>query len=96
MHERKETMDKLSDCYIPLPGGFGTLDELLEVITLKQLGYNDKPIAIFNINNFFAPLLIQFDALFKENFSDEIHKNIYFVSDNHSKILEYLNRSIVL
>ena len=59
MHERKKLMADLSDGIIALPGGCGTLEELLEIITWKQLGLYFNPIVILNVNNFFDPLLAQ-------------------------------------
>uniref|UniRef100_E6Q7L9 Cytokinin riboside 5'-monophosphate phosphoribohydrolase n=1 Tax=mine drainage metagenome TaxID=410659 RepID=E6Q7L9_9ZZZZ len=57
MHERKAMMGNLSDAFLALPGGFGTMDELFEALTWQQLGYHDKPIALLDADNFFAPLL---------------------------------------
>lgn len=60
MHERKAKMYELSDAFIALPGGPGTLEELIEVFTWKQLGYHTKPVAILNIAGFYTPLIEQF------------------------------------
>lgn len=57
MHSRKEAMYKMADCFIALPGGFGTCDELFEILTWRQLGYHDKMIALYNIDNYFDDLL---------------------------------------
>ena len=61
MHERKATMASLSDGFVALPGGFGTLEEVCEMITWTQLGIHRKPVALVNIEGFFDPLLAQFD-----------------------------------
>ena len=68
MHERKQLMAQLSDAIIALPGGCGTLEELLEIITWKQLGLYLNPIVILNINGFFDPLLQMLDKAIDENF----------------------------
>ena len=61
MHERKAMMAALSDGFIALPGGFGTLEELCEMITWTQLGIHAKPVVLVNVDGFFDPLLAQFD-----------------------------------
>lgn len=91
INERKAIMEKLADVFVALPGGFGTLEELLEVITLKQLGYHNKPICIFNTNNFFKNLLKQLNVLYKENFTHYDYKKIYFVTNTPEKLLKYIN-----
>ncbi len=68
MAERKVKISKMVDAYIGLPGGFGTLDEIMEVLTLGQLQIEHKPIGLLNINGFFNPLLQQFDLMVQEGF----------------------------
>jgi cytokinin riboside 5'-monophosphate phosphoribohydrolase len=91
MSERKNVMVEKADAFISLPGGFGTLEEILEVITLKQLGYIDKPIVFFNTNNFYGKLFEQFEVIFNEKFAKETSKNLYFISDSPEQIINYLN-----
>ena len=69
MHTRKEKLVELSDVFVAFPGGFGTLDELLEVITLKQLGYHQKTVLIFNYDHFFDGIISQFEKIFSEQFA---------------------------
>ena len=73
MHERKQLMADLSDGVIALPGGCGTLEELLEIITWKQLALYLKPIVILNIDGFFNPLLEMLDRAIEENFMRTEH-----------------------
>ncbi|HOP29165.1 MAG TPA: TIGR00730 family Rossman fold protein [Spirochaetota bacterium] len=73
MHERKAMMYRLSDGFICLPGGIGSLEELLEVFTWVQLGYLTKPVCILNINGYYTPLLKQFEIMLQEGFLKESH-----------------------
>lgn len=91
MNERKFIMNKISDGFITLAGGFGTIEELMEVITLKQLGYHNKPIVILNTKNFYRYLIKQLDVLYNQNFTKEIFKNSYFITKNSDEALDYLN-----
>ncbi|GHG93790.1 TIGR00730 family Rossman fold protein [Streptomyces lanatus] len=68
MHERKALMYRLSDAFVVLPGGYGTLDELMEVATWNQLGHHDKPIALVNVRGFFDPLVAMLDRMLDERF----------------------------
>jgi len=90
MHERKKMMEDLADAFIILPGGFGTLEELIEVITLKQLGYHNKPVIILNSFGFYLPLLNFFQVFYDENFTKIVFKNLYFVADNIKEAFNYL------
>lgn len=85
MHERKQRMEELADAFIALPGGFGTLEEVLEVITLRQLGYHDKPIVIINLDGFFDPILEQFERFYAERFADVAYRALYAVATNASE-----------
>lgn len=80
MHERKQMMASLADAVIALPGGCGTLEELFEVITWKQLGLFLKPIVILNVNGFFNPLLEMLNKAVDEHFMREQHKEIWKVA----------------
>ncbi len=90
MAERKQKIIDISDAFIALPGGFGTLDELLEVIVHKQLALLDKPIVIFNYNGFYDPLIRQFDLFIEEKFAKKISRNLYFITDNINAALDYI------
>ena len=90
MHERKKIMADLSDGVIALPGGCGTLEELLEIITWKQLGLYLKPIVILNINGFYNPLLEMLEHAIEENFMRREHKNIWQVATTPQEALDLL------
>ena len=68
MHERKMRMFDLSDAFVALPGGFGTLDEMFEMLTWRQLGIGDKPCAFLDVDDFYAPLLQMIDRMVAERF----------------------------
>ncbi|BEG99945.1 TIGR00730 family Rossman fold protein [Bacteroides sedimenti] len=90
MHERKQLMADLSDGIIALPGGCGTLEELLEIITWKQLGLYFNPIIILNVNNFFNPLLSQLNEAVEQNFMRPQHANIWSVAQTPEEAIELL------
>lgn len=68
MHERKARMFDLSDAFVALPGGFGTLDEMFEMLTWRQLGLGDKPCAFLDVDGFYAPLVAMMDRMVEERF----------------------------
>jgi len=90
MHERKQKMSELADAFIAMPGGFGTLEELAEIITWAQLGLITKPIGILNVNRYFLPLLQQFDIMVSEGFLRIENRNRIMTSDNAESLLELL------
>ncbi|HOO82965.1 MAG TPA: TIGR00730 family Rossman fold protein [Prolixibacteraceae bacterium] len=90
MDERKKMMRDNSDAFIALPGGFGTLEEILEVITLKQLDYHQKPIVFINTKNFYGKLLEQFEQSYSEHFAKENYRQLYTVVENPKQALEYI------
>lgn len=87
MHERKLRMMQIADAAIALPGGCGTLEELLEVITWKQLGLFLKPIVIVNVNDFFTPLLNYLEQLIEEQFMRPIHRKIWTVVETPEDVI---------
>lgn len=90
MHERKRKMADLSDGIIALPGGCGTLEELLEIITWKQLGLYLNPIVILNINGFFDPLLEMLEKAIDENFMRRQHGDIWKVTQTPEEAVQLL------
>jgi len=92
MHERKKKLAD-TDTVIALPGGVGTLEELLEMITLKQLGKLLVPIIILNTNGFFDPLLKLFRQMIEQQFMRNIHSQIWSVISKPSDIIEAMNNA---
>eukprot|EP00761_Pharyngomonas_kirbyi_P007979 gb/GECH01007990.1/.p1 GENE.gb/GECH01007990.1/~~gb/GECH01007990.1/.p1 ORF type:complete len:206 (+),score=65.52 gb/GECH01007990.1/:1-618(+) len=90
MHERKALMNKKSDAFIALPGGYGTFEELMEVITWQQLGIHDKPIGLLNINGFYDPLLEFFRHSAEEGFIKEKYTNIVVAESTPEKLIDKL------
>lgn len=91
MRTRKAKMDELSDGVVALPGGFGTLEELSEMIVQKQLGYNNKPVIILNTNGFYNKLIEFFDVIIKEKFANhKLCENLYYVAQTPEEAVEYL------
>ena len=90
MSERKQLMISRADAFLALPGGFGTLEELLEVITLHQLGYLTAPIAIYNRNRFFDGLLQQFERMYSDRFAKEAFRALYLASPDPAVIRSWL------
>lgn len=92
MRTRKAKMDELSDGIVALPGGFGTLEELSEMIVQKQLGYNNKPIVILNTNGFYDKLIEFFNVIIEENFANhKLCENLYYIASNPKEAVDYLN-----
>lgn len=87
MHERMKKLIVDVDAFIALPGGVGTLEELLEIISHKQLGQILQPIIIINTNNFFKPFLEMIDKMVEEKFMRAVHKDIWTVVDYPEDVL---------
>lgn len=90
MHERKRLMAEMSDGVIALPGGCGTLEELLEIITWKQLGLYLKPIVVLNADGYFNPLLEMLQKAIDENFMRPEHGNIWVVAHTPEEAVQLL------
>jgi uncharacterized protein (TIGR00730 family) len=88
MRARKQSLEELGDAYLVLPGGFGTFEEVSEVLSFKQLGFHTKPIIFVNTNQFFAPLIEQFERAFAEAFIHERFRDLYSVADTPQAALE--------
>lgn len=88
MHERKQMMVDLSDGFIALPGGFGTLDELFETLTWLQLSFHGKPVGLLNVEGFFDGLLAFLDQMRDTGFLKEAHRECVLVEREPARLLE--------
>ena len=88
MHERKLKMHDLSDGFIALPGGIGTLEELFEIMTWLQLGLHDKPIGLLNVNHFYDDLLQLLETMVRKGFLSLENYELLLVEDRIPKLLE--------
>jgi hypothetical protein len=88
MSDRKVIISKMVDGYIALAGGFGTLDEIFEALTLGQLGIENKPVGILNTNGFFNPLLQQLDNMVAEGFLKQENRNMLLVNESIPALIE--------
>lgn len=91
MSERKVIMSKLVDGYITLPGGFGTLDELFEALTLGQLHIEQKPIGLLNVHGFFDAILIQIDKMVAEGYIKPQNLNLLLVATTVDELMDKMN-----
>jgi len=90
IHERKARMIELGDAFIALPGGFGTFEELFEVLTWAQIGLHNKPIGLLNTLGYFNPLLETIQHARQEGFIYEEHHSLFTCSSNSEELLEAL------
>ena len=92
MAARKLNMESHADAFIALPGGFGTLEEITQAITLKQLQYHEKPVVFINTNGFYDPLLAFFEHTYELNFAKASYRELYHVAANTEEVFGYLER----
>jgi uncharacterized protein (TIGR00730 family) len=92
MRERKQTMEDLSDAFVMTPGGIGTFEEFFEILTLKQLRQLDKPIAIFNYNNYYVELLDMINHSIERKFINESCSSLYSIFDDPDELIDFLEK----
>ncbi|MGY4384429.1 uncharacterized protein (TIGR00730 family) [Pedobacter sp. UYP24] len=92
MHERKKAMADLSDGFIVLPGGFGTLEEFFEVLTWLQLGLHNKPIGVLNIGGFYDPLFAQMEVMVAHRFLKPANKDLVFNESDPAVLIEKMKQ----
>ncbi len=90
MSDRKVIMSKLIDGYITLPGGFGTMDELFEALTLNQLHIEQKPIGLLNVNGFFDYTLKQLDVMVTEGYLKQYNRDLLLIDDSVDGLLQQM------
>lgn len=94
MHERKIKMHELSDGVITMPGGWGTMDEMFEMLTWGQLGLHKKPVALLNVNGYYDSLKVLINNMVQEGFLNECTKEMLLVSDSVDELLEMMNNYV--
>ncbi|MBI1948749.1 MAG: TIGR00730 family Rossman fold protein [Deltaproteobacteria bacterium] len=94
MHTRKAMMTALVDGFVALPGGYGTLDELFEALTWRQIGTHAKPIALLDVDDYFAPLITFIDQAARTGFVAERARRFFFVEQDAERLLDELARII--
>jgi len=90
MHQRKAEMASHSDCFIALPGGYGTLEELLEVITWAQLGIHEKPVGLLNVDGYYNSLLTFIDKAVEDGFVNPSQRNIFVSAPSAKELVQKL------
>ena len=90
MHERKKVMFMNADAIVTLPGGAGSLDELFEVLTWRQLGLHQKPVYLLNVNGFWDPLIALLDHIIAEGFADPSFKDSLQVINDVPTLMDKL------
>lgn len=90
MHQRKQMMTELSDGFLILPGGFGTLDEFFEILTWKQLRLHQKPICILNVGGFYDPLIQHLDRMVQEGFLRPENRDLVMIETDIHTMIERL------
>jgi uncharacterized protein (TIGR00730 family) len=90
MHQRKARLAEISDAFVALPGGFGTFEELFEILTWAQIGLHKKPVGLLNIRSYFDPLMAAIDLARREGFIYSEHQALFTAADNPLTLLEAL------
>ncbi len=90
LRQRKAVMDSRSDAFVTLPGGFGTLEEVVEVLTLKQLQLHDKPIVFLNTNGFYDPLVTLFEHFYEQKFAKFSSRDLYHIAPEATDAVTYI------
>jgi len=91
LRTRKAVMDERADAFIALPGGFGTLEETIEILTLKQLQLLDKPLVLLDVKGFYDPLIRLFDHFYAEQFAKRDNAGLYHVAYSPALALEHID-----
>jgi uncharacterized protein (TIGR00730 family) len=92
MHERKAMMAELSDAFIAMPGGFGTLEEMMETITWGQLGIHRKPVGLLNVASYYDPLIAMIDRAIEEGFILPRYRNLFVASSGVDELFDLMRK----
>jgi len=92
MHERKAMMAELSDAFIAMPGGFGTLEEMMETITWGQLGIHRKPVGLLNVAGYYDPLIAMIDRAIEEGFILPRYRNLFVASSGIDELFDLMRK----
>jgi uncharacterized protein (TIGR00730 family) len=92
MHERKRLMANLSDGFVTLPGGYGTFEEFLEVLSWAQLGIHEKPCGLLDVDDYYDPLVALFDEAVEEGFLHSDHRSLVLMEKDPELLLGVMNR----
>jgi uncharacterized protein (TIGR00730 family) len=90
MRERKAIMEERAEAFVALPGGFGTLEEVFEILTLKQLQYHTKPIALLDVDGFYEPFNKLCEHMYEQKFAQPSHRQLYRVTPDIDSLFAYL------
>lgn len=90
MRERKATMEAHSDAFIAIPGGFGTFEEIFEILVAKQLDYHRKPVIFLNLDGFYDPLFQMFENVYRYKFAKETTRGLYLVANSIEEVFDHL------
>ena len=96
MHEREQLLFDLADAFVAFPGGFGTMEEIIEMVTWKQLGIHGKPIVIANLGGYFDPMLQQFELAIRKGYARPEARILFAVADGTQSILTLLDGAPVM
>jgi uncharacterized protein (TIGR00730 family) len=96
MHERKSLMNELADGFVTLPGGYGTLEELCEMLTWGQLGIHDKPIGLLDVESYYRPLLQMLDQAVAERFLHPDHRRLLVTDVDPVALLDRMSFQVPL
>jgi uncharacterized protein (TIGR00730 family) len=92
MHERKAMMAELSDAFIAMPGGFGTLEEMMETITWGQLGIHRKPVGLLNVASYYDPLIAMIERAIEEGFILPRYRNLFVASSGVDELFDLMRK----
>lgn len=94
MNDRKQLMEEKADIFLALPGSFGTMDEIFQVIVTKQLSYHKKGIIFINIDGFYNSLFEMFENFYRHNFAKDFNRELYYICDNIEDAINYCNNYV--